>query len=723
MKSAEHKKEETGRGRRPRPVAPIATSLEDTERDFPTIVTAKCACGKPLPSPAATRCSKTCGKARDQRRAGVPRSSKDAPSRASRFTYSPIGVDGEGEDGRYTLLAACDDRGFERYIEDREGLDTERCLRFLTSLPPKPFVFGFAFSYDVNMILCSLTHDELFTLAQWGRIFWRDWRIAHVPGKALTITHRSSKRTCIVWDLYPWIQSSFVKMLEDFNLADTATLERISSMKDQRSDFSEVPMELIRTYCLEECQLLSKAVKMLLDLILASGYKTSVFYSPGSLSAAVMKAHKVNDYRLEGEGGVLAEALEEAYVGARAEVAQVGPIEGPLYESDINSAYPAAISELPCFAHGVWRKYRRGRPITDTTLIRVKWKTKPNVLWGPFPVRPRVGSLRFPTSGEAWIWGREARIGETVCKEFEILGGWEWVQKCDHKPFAFVAQIYDRRRQLKDEGSPLEYVFKLILNSIYGKIAQRPYGSAEPMWRYMPWAGLITSGVRAILMEQICAVGQSHVILAATDCLITDKPLKVPVGPELGAWSVHEYEELFIAGPGFYEARVPGEIKCGVEKCTNESHNHPKVRNRGISRINVEFSELRTAWEAMGREGTVTINTRRFIGYRQALQYKETSDLWRQFVDVPMLKTMTLEPRREWRNGDAQSGKSKPPSEEYIRRSEIEDIMSKVLMQRVASNEKEDLVRRIVAADEISRRSLFDAAEQPDWLIDEFQSG
>ena len=462
---------EPGKARRALP-GPKSVTRREVDRDFPPTLTGKCACGAPLPSPTATWCSRTCSRRRDERRAGRPRqTSKNAPSKASRFTYSPIGVDGEGEDGRYTLLAASDEDGFERFIEDRDGLDTERCLRFLLSLPPKPFVFGFAFSYDVNMILSSLSHDELFTLAQWGRVFWREWRIAHVPGKALTITHRASKRTCIVWDLYPWIQSSFVRMLEDFELADKPTLERIASMKDQRSDFANVSMDLIRTYCLEECRLLSKAVRMLLDLILESGYKTNVFYSPGSLSAAVMRAHHVNDYRLEGEGGVLREAIEEAYVGARAEVAQVGPIEGPLFENDINSAYPAEIAKLPCFAHGVWRKYRRGREITDTTLVRVKWKTKTGTLWGPFPVRPRVGSLRFPTSGEAWIWGREARVGARVCSSFEILGGWEYVPRCDHRPFAYVQEIYDRRRVLKDEGSPLEYVYKLILNSTYGMSA------------------------------------------------------------------------------------------------------------------------------------------------------------------------------------------------------------------------------------------------------------
>jgi hypothetical protein len=212
-----------------------------------------------------------------------------------------------------------------------------------------------------------------------------------------------------------------------------------------------------------------------------------------------------------------------------------------------------------------------------------------------------------------------------------------------------------------------------------------------------------------MLLEQIVAVGQSHVILCATDCLITDRPLKVPVSSELGEWSVHEYDDLFIAGPGFYEATKKGE--------------DPKVRNRGISRVSVEFDELRAAWERDGREGSVDLSTRRFIGYRQALQYKETEDLWLQFIDVPMRKTMTLEPRREWRSRDGRDGRSKPPSPAFIAKHEVSDIIQRVLTQRIASDEKEDLIRRIVAADEIARRSLFEAAEQPDWLIDEFQHG
>ena len=193
--------------------------------------------------------------------------------------------------------------------------------------------------------------------------------------------------------------------------------------------------------------------------------------------------------------------------------------------------------------------------------------------------------------------------------------------------------------------------------------------------------------MRAILLEQIVAVGPRHVKLVATDCLITDRPLGVTPSKALGGWSRHVYDDLFVAGPGFYEARARGE--------------EPKVRNRGISRISIEFEELREAWERDGREATVLLTTRRFIGYRQALQYRETTELWRQFVDVPMVKSMTLEPRREWRYKDVHDGRSRAPSQAFIQAHELSDIIQRILNQRVASDTTQDLVRRIIAADEI----------------------
>lgn len=692
----------------------MATSNTDISGFSPTVL-ASCPCGKPVSRPGAKWCKHSCWKRTESNRT---EHNKQRPSRAhrhgkynSKFNRQPIGVDGEGEHGRYTLLAASDGSGIERYIQNRKGLSTNACLDFLINLPRTRFVWGFAFSYDINMLLGSVPISELTRLAKTGRVFYGDWRIAHIPGKTLTITHRPTKRTVTVWDMYPWIQSSFVAMLEKFELTDAKTIARIKLMKDKREEFANLSMAKIRGYCLEECSLLSKAVRMLLDLILASGYKCNTFYSPGSLAAAAMGAHNILAYRSEITDANLLEAINEAYFGGRSEVSIVGPVVGPLFEYDIHSAYPFAATLLPCFAHGSWEKYRPGDSITDWTLVNVQWQTKQKAIWGPFPVRPPVGSLRFPTVGNAWIWGKEARIGSQLCKEFNILDGWHFIPGCNHKPFLFLSEIYERRRTLIDQESALEYVYKLILNSTYGKLAQKIIREDQPpKWRYLPWAGLITSITRSMLLEQIIAIGQNNIILCATDCVITRKELKVELSDSLGAWEKHDYADMFIAGPGFYYAG-------------NYIDKEPKIRNRGIARTHVRFDDLQNAWKKSGREAVVNIHTRRFVGYRQALAYKQTDALWRQFIDIKLKKTITVEPRRQWFRHDVMNGRSLAPTPSYMEGKTLSDMLQFLTMEMHVTKGHGTPEMRLAAADALAKWTIFDTEEQPDWLLDELNHG
>lgn len=675
----------------------MATSKIDVQ--FTKSILPSCLCGKPVARPGAKWCRQ------HQDRKG------EVNAYRSKLLMPPIGVDGEGENGRYTLFAAATfDNAISTSIQNRKGLSTESCLNFLINLPRTRFVFGFAFSYDINMMLVDLSIYELTILAKTGRVYHNDWRIAHIPSKTLTITHRPTKRTVTVWDMYPWIQSSFVAMLEKFKLTDSKTLDRIARMKDMRSSFEKISMAKIKGYCLEECALLSKAVRMLLDLIIASGYHCNTFYSPGSLASAAMRKHNILKYRKEITDEALAQAINEAYIGGRSEVSQVGPIPGKHYEYDIHSAYPYAATLLPCFAHGSWQKYKTGDKISDWSLVQIRWSTKPSAIWGPFPYRPVVGSLRFPQSGIGWLWGREARIGKELCKDFEILNGYHWIPSCRHRPFAFLSEIYQKRRQLVEEKSALEYIYKLILNSIYGKLAENPHNDKWiPKWRYMPWAGLITSITRSMLLEQLIAVGPSHVVLMATDCLITNTELSVSLTDKLGDWEVHNYEDMFIAGPGFYYA-------------DDETSEQPKIRNRGIARSSVRFDDLETAWKLSGREAEVNINTRRFIGYRLALTYKDTLGTWRQFIDLPLKKTISTVPRRIWRTPNPFDGKSMAPTQGSIHKGCLDDSVRNATLRLALDNET-DPVKKLILAEMLHDWSVFEAGDQPDWAIDELTHG
>lgn len=668
-----------------------------------------CACGAPLPSAQAVWCKPTCWKRREQYPSNRPSrpSRKNRPSQQSNILHVPLGVDGEGEDGKYILLCASNGKSV---ANRKDGLSTKDCLDFLLQLNGPQLIFGFAFSYDVNMILRDLGRDELERLAKTTRVFWGDYRIKHIDGKLLQITHRPTGKSVSIWDLYPWIQTSFVTMLEQYNLCDEKTLTRIRTMKDQRDNFRDLSAAKIKGYCVEECALLSKAVSYVLNLIHGTGFKPNGYYSPGSLAAAAMEGHGVRNYRSDPPTQAITDAIDKAFIGGRSEVSMVGPIDGPIYEYDIRSAYPYAATILPCFAHGRWVKYNG--TITPYSLVKVHWQTGRQAVWGPYPVRPRTGSIRYPRSGETWVWGVEALAGRPLCSEFSVVEGYTYLPECDHKPFRYLADYYEARKVLKDASDPMEYVYKLILNSTYGKLAQRMGSSPyPPKHRFLAWAGLITAITRAMLLERIVEAGE-NILLCATDGILSRQALTVEIGENLGQWESNNYADIFIAGPGFYFA-------------TRDDSGKPKIRNRGISRADVSPERLSQEWVRAGRLGSVRISTRRFIGYRLALQRLQGLTYWRHFTDVNMIKTLTVEPRRQWLTDDPFDGRSIAPSfkahKELERADEsINRQLAFTLWREIGPNKDQGDIDKIGELVSAINPWSFRPAEQPDYLIDEF---
>lgn len=650
---------------------------------FTALTLAQCRCGAPLPSPRA----RTCGR----RACSLPTTKQNA-----KIKHKPIGIDGEGEDGRYTLLAA----STGDYIANRKGLQTADCFDFLFRLPKTRLLWGFAFSYDVNMMLVDLSLDELQRLANTTRVYHGKWRIEHIPGKKFMVTDRELGQTRTIWDMYPWRASSFVSMLEDWKLCDKETLERIAAMKDQRSHFSQLSDKQILSYCLEECRLLETAVTRLLECVQASGYTITQFHSPGSLASAAMKAHNIENYKAP-YPEELEEILVESYAGGRSEVSEIGPINQTIYEADIHSAYPYAAVQLPCFAHGRWVRKRESFH-QDWSLLRVRFKTKRNAIWGPYPMRGKVGSLRYPTSGTVWIWRREAMAGKPLCTEWEIIDGWEFTPECDHKPFAYLAEMYEERRRLVLANDPNEYTYKLILNSTYGKLGERPRNTKRlPRWRFLPWASLITSMTRAMLLEQIVRYG-SDVLLVATDCIITKCPIDLDFGEGLGEWELKEYEDIFIVGPGIYYAG---------------SREKPKVRSRGIAKVHISFDNIQSEWERNGRNGAVTVDTSRFVGYKVALRRRDTLDLWRQFVKIPLRKNFSLYPRRLWINNDPFDGRSRAPTLALHNQTVIDDL-DHAWQGKLMAELGNDLAQKLIASARFEF-DVFPMFEQPDYILEE----
>ena len=240
-------------------------------------------------------------------------------------------------------------------------------------------------------------------------------------------------------------------------------------------------------------------------------------------------------------------AANQAYHGGRFEVSHLGLLNGPIYEYDLRSAYPAAMLDLPCPLHTRWEHKPRGHrlPTSGIYLAKVSF-SHPDGLWCGLPFRHN-GALFWPFQGTGWYWSIEIEAARRFLGA-KIIVHELWIarRECDCRPFDWVREVYEERRRIGSDtrGYPL----KLGVNSLYGKMAQRcgrgPYHDAVS-------AGLITALTRARLLEPLGRDPEA-VVMLATDAVFSRRPLALDVGQGLGQWECHEWPDLFIAQPGVY---------------------------------------------------------------------------------------------------------------------------------------------------------------------------
>lgn len=653
-----------------------------------------CDCQHPVPKGRSWCCERCRDRHRDRReRRQSPdkrdrRGRKRAPQRKTRRV---AGVDGESitypeaDEGRgtFVLLTVATDDGDEWRVENPSGLSTTECFEFLTSLPKGIVYWGFAFRYDVNMMLRDVPPHIVERLQIEGECYWGPWRIDY-KGKKLTISKRRrvsrdrkvTVATFTLWDMFPWVQTSFVKWLRKWELAPERTVARIDKMKNLRDSFNPTQRAAIRKYNREECVLLAKGARKLMELIDQTGLPIRAYNSPASVAKAAMDKYKVADFRTDPPAH-LTKTIEKAYHGGRAELAIVGPVEGPIYSYDLNSAYPATTVDLPCLVCGSWAHHPDGfDPIacadfygTEWTLFRVSWRERQGKVWGPFPVNPSVGSKKYPTSGTGWYWGPEVVAAIRRGYHVTVKEAWEYIPGCHDKPFSYLTDLYELRKQLQGIGDDSQIIYKLALNSTYGSLAEHPHvrrGELSiPRHRNMMWAGLVTSRVRAQLLDVL----DDDVLFLATDCAMSYKPLDVNIGDELGAWG-HDpdhdvLDRMLIFGTGQYFKSVGGEwVKA--------------FKSRGFDPRDISREALDRLWIDVGREGVYTFRRKRFVGYGTALRrisgmWPPDFRLWRTFVTETVAKRFDMTPRRVWLSDDVHDGRTVAPSMTLVRETERRD--------------------------------------------------
>jgi len=413
----------------------------------------------------------------------------------------------------------------------------------------------------------------------------------------------------------------------------------------------------INEYCKVECKCLAQLVRALIDAHRDADLELKHYYGAGSTASALLDKFGIREKRGE-HPKEMEHALACAFFGGRFENSVIGAISGPVYNYDINSAYPYHISRLPCLEHGTWKHVdgdRNGQVlptrIRQATLALVRWELKAGMgitSWGPLPMRATDGTIAFPLEGRGWCWKDEYLIAEQGWN-VRATEAWFYHTDCDCKPFADIPRMYLERIKLgKDSGKGQP--FKLGPNAVYGKLAQSQ--GLNPPFQSWIWAGNITSSTRAQLLRAILSANVPWNILAlATDGIFSRERLNLPrpfdtgtfnVSKPLGDWDEKVFPTgVFLVRPGIYFPQNPTEEQL------------KEVRARGLGK-RVLYEQWRKIVEAFnaGKEDVQVTQLQRFIGVKSALSYGEKSGVKRspdygEWVEHPIVVSFDARPKRQ----------------------------------------------------------------------------
>lgn len=550
-----------------------------------------------------------------------------------------IGVDGEGGGtdslGRQHFLLL---RGGEHELfKNNIPLTTRKCLDFILGLPASAILVGYFFTYDATQILRDLPEERLrrlYTDKEKGAgfspyTFWKGYAIDFVPRQYFRVALLDKEKLTVVPgsartvnEVGGFFQKSFVEAIKDWKVGDAATVDMIARQKELRETFATMS-DTERLYCAAECRLLAELMERLRETCVAAGIEPKQWRGAGWLAARLHELHETQKRKDRVRSMSLEATAVRAYYGGRFEVTTIGKIEGPVYEYDINSAYPAAMLELPCPFHTRWKKIRSGQQFVGSgfAVNRVAFQHSDLAPLCHLPVR-RKGRLYWPRMAEGTYWSPELNAAIDAGTEIvEWKGGYYAETTCGCSSHQWVRELYELRKRIgkATEGYPI----KLGINGLYGKYAQRQ--GAAP-WRDYIAAGLITAITRAKLIRAYRS-DPSAIVYIATDGLFSRRPLDVEIDDGLGQWETKLREGgLFVVQPGIYWSA--------------DGTGLPKTRGIPRSRIIAARDQFENVWQRFIASDTlpqaqapnITVPVTTFIGHRLALSWgrPEAAGSWIQ---------------------------------------------------------------------------------------------
>lgn len=256
--------------------------------------------------------------------------------------------------------------------------------------------------------------------------------------------------------------------------ASTRELGRLLGLEKINVDFDTVSPEDLLIYCFRDTEIALDAMVRYFEIVRTSDLG-SFRLSRAAQSYGAWR-HRFMSTRVYCHRDEEVRELEEnAYMGGRTEAYQIGTLPGgPFACYDINSMYPFIMSryKLPCKcvdyhsdislsdAVGLLAQYSMIAEVElDTPEPLYAWKYRGKVI---FPVGRFTAYLCTEGLRQALIRGHAVKIKRAAFYQDAVLFG------------KYIEEFYSLRQRAKASGDLVtDRLAKLLMNSLYGKLAQR----------------------------------------------------------------------------------------------------------------------------------------------------------------------------------------------------------------------------------------------------------
>lgn len=566
-----------------------------------------------------------------------------------------IAYDGEGVtikgEHRY-MLFMCD---VEKEIIDYDGLSTYEVLNYICDVArkyPNAIHVCYGASYDVNMLLRDVPYKRLKALQSGEKIGFNNFTLEYRQRKCFIISRYPSgvkhyvqdekgkwvsqhTERVTLWDVIGFFQGSFVKSLEEFfTTEEERKLLHIEDIKEGKKDRGTFKKEMLHSFIVPytryEVLALVKLMERFREYCKEAGITLKRYDGAGAVAASILTQYKVKRYygkivekKKEYDNGdippIIVKCSQHAFSAGRIEACKYGHYQYDeetgeyIWHYDIVSAYPSVMPFLPDLSTGKWIHHKKEdiNMYATFSLFKIYWQYPSGLPFYPFFYRDVSGVIRYPARGYNWIWYPEIEAALQYIHQMngiiDIKEQWEYQTNSTIYPYAFVPEIFQKRKEWKRKGIGAQLPLKLGINAMYGKTVQRlGYETTEedeekklPPFFQLQYGGYITSSVRA---KMFLAGMQSpeNIIAFATDGLWSKKRLNLPISSNLGEWEEEKLSSFTSVQAGVYFAGVEKENVCEL------THHY-----RGFNKEGMLEKYILDAW----KEGktSLPIMTTRFV--------------------------------------------------------------------------------------------------------------